>query len=167
MLFIIILIFIKRLHFICLKQFFALLIKISLDLIIKFSLNFLKLISFAIIEIKSLIKKILLFIEFINEFELVSLLFHYLKLKSNCVVMLLRNLKFVRDLYNETRLQIKQIEFKTLNYRILKNDYNDKQHFISRILLVSFDSNNLYALFRRIQFLIRFIYNMIINKFQG
>ena len=45
----------------------------------------------------------LLFIEFINEFEFVSLLFHYLKLKSNCVVMLLRNLKFVRDLYNETR----------------------------------------------------------------
>ena len=30
----------------------------SLDLIIKFLLNFLKLISFAIIEIKSLIKKI-------------------------------------------------------------------------------------------------------------
>ena len=40
--------------------------------------------------------------------------------------MLLRNLKFVRDLYNKTRLQIKQIEFKTLNYRIFEKEYNDK-----------------------------------------
>ena len=64
--------------------------------------------------------------------------------------MLLRNLKLVRDLYNETRLQIKQIEFKILNYRIFKNEHNDKQHFISRISLISFDSNNLYAFFRRI-----------------
>ena len=109
MLFIIILIFIKQLHFTRLKQFFIFLIKISLDLIIKFSLSFLKLISFTIIEIKSLMKKnhFLLFIEFINEFEFFLLLFHYLKLKSNCVMMLLRNLKSVRDLCNETRLQIK------------------------------------------------------------
>ena len=57
-----ILILIKRLHFIYLKQFFAFLIKMSFDLIIKFLLNFLKLISFAIIEIKSLMKKISFFI---------------------------------------------------------------------------------------------------------
>ena len=105
MLFIIILISIKRLHFTRLKQFFTFLIKMSLDLIIKFLLSFLKLISFTIIEIKSLIKKfIFLFIEFINEFEFVSLLFYYLRLKSNFVIMLLRNLKFVRNSYNEIRL---------------------------------------------------------------
>ena len=37
--------------------------------------------------------------------------------------MLLRNLKFVRNLYNETRFQIKQIEFKIFNYRIFKNEH--------------------------------------------
>ena len=57
MLFIIILIFIKRLHFTRLRQFFALLIKVLFDLIIKFLLNSLKLILFIIIEIKSLTKK--------------------------------------------------------------------------------------------------------------
>ena len=40
--------------------------------------------------------------------------------------MLLRNLKFVRDLYNKTRLQIKQIEFKIFDYHIFKSEYNDK-----------------------------------------
>ena len=40
--------------------------------------------------------------------------------------MLLRNLKPVRNLYNETRLQMKQIEFKIFDYRILKNEHNDK-----------------------------------------
>ena len=147
-----ILILIKQLHFIRLKHFFALLIKMSLNLIIKFLSIFLKLLSFALIEIKSLTKKTIfyLFIEFINEFKSVSLLFYYLKLKSNCVVMLLRNLKFVRNLYNKTRFQIKQIEFKNFDYRILKNEHNDKQHFISRISLTLLDSNNLYIFFRRI-----------------
>ena len=40
--------------------------------------------------------------------------------------MLLRNLKLVRDLYNETRFQIKQIESKILDYRIFKNEHDDK-----------------------------------------
>ena len=57
----IILILIKRLHFTRSKQFFALLIEMSLDLIIKFLSNFLKLISFIIIEIKSLMKKLIFF----------------------------------------------------------------------------------------------------------
>ena len=57
----IILILIQRLHFTHLRQFFTLLIRISFDLIIKFSLSFLKLISFAIIEIKLLTKKIIFF----------------------------------------------------------------------------------------------------------
>ena len=34
----------------------------------------------------------LLFIELINIFKSISLLFHYLKLKNDCVIMLLRNL---------------------------------------------------------------------------
>ena len=86
-----------------------------------------RLISFIIIEIKSLTKKtIFFFIEFINEFEFVSLLFHYLKLKSNCIVMLLRNLKFIRNLYNETRLQVKQIKFKIFDYHIFEGEHNGK-----------------------------------------
>ena len=78
-------------------------------------------------------------------------------------MMLLRNLKFVRDLCNETRLQIKQIEFKIFDYRIFEDEHNGKQHFISRISLILFDSNSLYAFFRRIQFSIRLIYDIIIK----
>ena len=46
----------------------------------------------------------LLFIEIMNAFESISLSSHYLKLKKNCSIMLLRNLKQEIDLYNETRL---------------------------------------------------------------
>ena len=63
-----------------------------------------------------------------NSFELVALLSHHLKLKSNYVIMLLRNLKQSMSLYNETRLQVKRIESKTLDCYILEGEHNDKRH---------------------------------------
>ena len=81
--------------------------------------------------------------------------------------MLLRNLKPTQSLYNETRLQVKSIESKTLDCRILEGEHNDKRHYISRISLASLDSNNLYASFRRVQFPIRLTFSMTINKSQG
>ena len=92
----------------------------------------------------------LLSIEIINIFESASLSSHYLELKVNCVIMLLRNLKSTQNLCNETRLQVKSIESKTLDCRILKDRHNDKRYYISRISLASLDSNNLHALFRRV-----------------
>ena len=40
--------------------------------------------------------------------------------------MLLKNLKSVQNLYNETHFQVKKIEFKIFDYRIFKNEHNDK-----------------------------------------
>ena len=91
----------------------------------------------------------LLFIQIINVFESISLLSHYLKLKKNCSIMLLRNLKQNMNLCNETRLQIKHIDVMTFNIHILDNKYNGKRYFISRILFASLNSNELYILFRR------------------
>ena len=78
--------------------------------------------------------------------------------------MLLRNLKSIQGLCNETRLQVKSIKSKTLDCRILESEHNNKRHYIPRIPLASPDSNSLYALFRRVQFPIRLTFSIIINK---
>ena len=62
--------------------------------------------------------------------------------------------------------KFKYIKFKTFDYRILDDEYNDKRYYISRIFFISFDSNNLYAFFRRVQYLIRLIFNLTIDKLQ-
>ena len=46
----------------------------------------------------------LLFIKIINAFESILLSPHHLKLKKNCSIMLLRNLKQKMSLCNKTRL---------------------------------------------------------------
>ena len=81
--------------------------------------------------------------------------------------MLLRNLKPAQGLCNGTRLQVKSIESKTLDCRILEGEHDDKRHYIPRIPLASPDSNNLHAPFRRVQFPIRLTFSMTINKSQG
>ena len=81
--------------------------------------------------------------------------------------MLLRNLKQRINLYNRTRLQVKHIRSKTLNYRILRGEHNDKQHYIPRIPLAPPNSNDLHTPFRRIQFPIRLAFSMTINKAQS
>ena len=108
----------------------------------------------------------LLFIELINVFESISFSSHYLKLKNDCIIIMLRNLQQIKGFYNETRLYVKHIEFKILDYRIFENEHNDKQHYVSRISLTPPDSNNLYILFRRIQCLIHLIFNITIIKSQ-
>ena len=152
MLFIVILIHIEDLIFTSSGRFFTSLIKMSFDLIIKCLMNFLKSKRCVIIVIKSLTKKIVfyLFIELINVFESVFFSFYHLKLKNDYVIIMLRNLQQIKNIYNETRLQIKHIKFKIFDYRIFESEHNDKQYYVPRISLVSPDSNNLYISFRRI-----------------
>ena len=51
------------------------------------------------------------------------------------------------NLCNKTRLQIKHIKNKTINYRILEDEHNDKRYYILRIFFVLPDSNDLHASF--------------------
>ena len=80
--------------------------------------------------------------------------------------MLLRNLRQIIRLCNNTRLQVKQIKSKTLDCRILDNKHNNQRYFIPRISLASPNTNNLYTLFQRVQYLIRLAFNITINKSQ-
>ena len=108
----------------------------------------------------------LLPIELMNSFEPASLTPHYLKLKLDCVVMLLRNLEQPMGLCNGTRLQVKQIGSKTLDRCILGGEHDGKRHYIPRIPLAPPDSNSLHAPFRRVQFPVCLAFSMAINKSQ-
>ena len=54
-----------------------------------------------------------------NAFEPASLPPHHLELKPDCVCMLLQNLEPNKGFYNGTYLQVKHIESKTLDCRVL------------------------------------------------
>lgn len=81
--------------------------------------------------------------------------------------MLPRNLEQNMGLCNGTRLQVKNVGPKTLDCRVLGGEYDGKQHYIPRIPLAPPDSNGLFAHFRRIQFPVRLVFNLTINKSQG
>ena len=102
-----------------------------------------------------------------NAFEPAALPPHHLELKTDCPVMLLRNLDQSMGLCNGTRLQVKHIGSKTLDCRILGGEHDGVRHLIPRIPLAPPDSNSLHAPFRRIQFPVRLAFSMTINKSQG
>ena len=105
--------------------------------------------------------------EVMNAFEPVSLPPHQLELKTDCPVMLLRNLEQKLGLCNGTRLQVKHIGRTALDVTILGGERNGERHFIPRIPLAPPDSNELHAPFRRYQFPVRLAFAMTINKSQG
>ena len=94
MLFIAIQVYIEYLIFIFLRRIFAFLIKESFELIIKFLISFSKLkrYMFNYNQVVNEKNSYFLFIELINVFKLIFLLFHYLKLKKKYIIMLLKNL---------------------------------------------------------------------------
>lgn len=97
-------------------------------------------------------------------FEPAALPPHHLKLKSDSIIMLLKNLKQPMSLCNDTRLQVKHIGTKTLDCRILEGEYDGSRHYIPRIPLSPPDSNSLHAPFRRIQYPVRLTFSITINK---
>lgn len=105
--------------------------------------------------------------EVMNAFEPVSLPPHYLELKKDCPVMLLRNLEQKAGLCNGTRLQVRHIGVTALDVHILGGDHDGERHFIPRIPLAPPESNELHAPFRRYQFPVRLAFAMTINKSQG
>ena len=104
-LYIVILIHIVYLIFIRLERSFVFSIKTWYDLIIKSLINFL--IKSIYINRDQIVNKknnFLLFIELINIFESIVLPLYHLKLKKNCIIILLKNLQQSQELCNKTRL---------------------------------------------------------------
>ncbi|XP_062520112.1 uncharacterized protein LOC134195086 [Corticium candelabrum] len=101
--------------------------------------------------------------DFLNSLDLSGMPPHNLKLKVGCPVMLLRNLD-APDLFNGTRLIIKQILPHVLEATILTGLAQGKDIFILRIPLIPSD---LPFQFKRLQFPLNVCFAISINKSQG
>lgn len=88
-----------------------------------------------------------------------------LKLRTNCIVMLIRNLSISEGLCNGTRLLILELGNNILRCIILTGDKRGDIVFINRITLYC---ENVYPFtFKRRQFPIKLAFAMTINKSQG
>lgn len=90
---------------------------------------------------------------------------HELRLRNDCIVMLLRNLSINEGLCNGTRLQIMELSNNLLRCRILTGDKTGDIVFINRVTL--YCENIFPFTFKRRQFPIKLAFAMTINKSQG
>ena len=106
-------------------------------------------------------------IEYLNSINLASIPLHRLRLKRNCVVLLLRNLDAGRGLCNGTQLRIDEFFPNLLKVTIVSQGaFFGNTHCIPRIALYPNDSNLPFK-FKRLQFPVRLAFAMSINKSQG
>ena len=91
---------------------------------------------------------------------------HELKLKKNCVVMLIRNMNASRGLYNGTRLIVRNISQNLLDCEILTGSNIGQRVFIPKLKLEPSDTDFSFT-FRRFQFPVKLSYSMTIQKNQG
>ncbi|XP_062232422.1 uncharacterized protein LOC133929645 [Phragmites australis] len=106
-------------------------------------------------------------IDFLNSMTPNGLPPHLLKLKSNCPVILLRNLDPHNGLCNGTRLMVRDYQRNTIDAEIVGGQHAEKRVFIPRIPLSPSEDISLPFRFKRKQFPIRLSFAMIINKAQG
>ena len=105
-------------------------------------------------------------IEFINSLEINNFPSHNIKLKQNCIIILLRNLNPIDGLCNGTRLIVNQITNRIIFATIINGPNSGSNVFIPKINLIS-DHNVIPIQFKRFQFPIKIAYCMTINKSQG
>lgn len=103
--------------------------------------------------------------EYLNTLNPANLPPHQLRLSSNCIVMLIRNLSINEGLCNGTRLQILELGNHLLRCQILTGDKAGQIVFVNRITLYCED--NYPFTFKRRQFPIKLAFAMTINKSQG
>ncbi|XP_036147086.1 ATP-dependent DNA helicase PIF1-like [Monomorium pharaonis] len=103
--------------------------------------------------------------EYLNSLSPSSLPPHKLRLKPNCIIMLIRNLSINEGLCNGTRLIIIELGDHLLKCKILTGDKAGDIVFLNRITLYC---ENIYPFtFSRRQFPIKLAFAMTINKSQG
>ena len=92
---------------------------------------------------------------------------HFLKLKINCIVTLIRNLDPAEGLCNGTRIIITHITYRLLKGLIIGCDkFEGKEVLIPRITTIDANSNNVFTLHRK-QFPVKLAYCMTVHKIQG
>ena len=102
-------------------------------------------------------------IEFINSVTPSGMPRHKLQLKTNAIIMLLRNLDIKQGLCNGTRLRVCHLYNNVIDAEVLTTK---KCVLIPRVRLAPSDTNLPFQL-QRYQFPIRVAYCMTINKSQG
>jgi len=103
--------------------------------------------------------------EYLNTLSPSSLPPYELRLKPNCIIMLIRNLSINEGLCNGTRLIIIELADHLLKCKILTGDKIGDIVFLNRITLYC---ENVYPFtFKRRQFPIKLAFAMTINKSQG
>ena len=105
--------------------------------------------------------------DFLHSLHPPSLPPHELVLKSNCPLMLLRNLNPAEGLCNGTRLIALRFSKNVIHAKIVVGTFSGKEVFIPRITLHCSDDQIYPIPFKRCQFLVRLCFAMIINKAQG
>lgn len=103
--------------------------------------------------------------EYLNSLNPPSLPPYELRLRKNCIIMLIRNISINEGLCNGTRLQIVDFSNHLLKCQILTGDKSNDIVFLNRITLYS--SNEYPFTFKRRQFPIKLAFAMTINKSQG
>lgn len=90
-----------------------------------------------------------------------------LELKTNCVVMVLRNLFPSRGFCNGTRCKVRKIQDNYLILEVMDGPKKGKQTALPKIALKSKISNRSLLSFKRLQFPVSLSYATTINKAQG
>jgi len=103
--------------------------------------------------------------EYLNSLSPSSLPPHELRLRPNCIIMLIRNLSINEGLCNGTRLMVIELGDHLLKCKILTGDKAEDIVFLNRVTLYC---ENIYPFtFSRRQFPIKLAFAMTINKSQG
>jgi ATP-dependent DNA helicase PIF1 len=105
--------------------------------------------------------------EYLNTIAVPGMPLHETMLKTNCPIILLRNLNPHEGLCNGTRLIITAMAERVIEAQILAGSHAGKKAFIPRISLDTSMSAGLGFILRRRQYPIRLAFGMSINKAQG
>ncbi|CAI6344694.1 unnamed protein product [Macrosiphum euphorbiae] len=101
--------------------------------------------------------------EFLNSLDVPGIPLHNLQLKMGSIIIMLRNLHHPK-LCNSTRLSVKKLMNNVIQATIYKGKFKGEEVLIPRIPIIP---TNLPFQFKRIQFPVRLVLAMTINKSQG
>ncbi|KAG5596940.1 hypothetical protein H5410_038172 [Solanum commersonii] len=107
------------------------------------------------------------FEDFLHTLHPANLPPYRLTLKTNCPVLLLRNLNPTKGLCNGTRLICHDFKSHVISATIFSGNFKNKHVFIPKIPLLASQDEKLPVPFKRTQFPIRLCFAMTINKAQG